>query len=197
MLALCKVVMLDLSGCTGFVVGGAGGIEESGTRHLPKTGDDYGEYACAYRGWFSGLIQKRGIKRAVYEAPILDKKNGIIAIRKMNALCVMTEVVCRDLGVECFEVPLSSIRSFFIGTSRAPASIGQHETPERAKAVRREWIKQRVSYECRQRGHSPGDDNEADAIAMFYFYQKLTDPLSKANMAMLIGAGEDVEDEFA
>lgn len=154
-----RTLALDLAGTTGWAIGGPAGVDASGSRKLPSTGEDVGTYLNAFRGWVHGVLQRHDVKRMVFEAPILHGAQlNIATLRKLYGLAGVTEMVGRDMGVPCFEANLSHIRAHFIHVTRAPVAVPQKD--------RKKWITERVVAACIARGWHPRDGDEADAMAL-------------------------------
>ncbi|GLK86661.1 hypothetical protein [Ancylobacter defluvii] len=141
------VLALDLSTNTGWAAGDPAGTPRFGTHTLPSTGDDVGRYLAKHREWLTAFIQVERPQFVVYEAPILPAQTTKATAIKLMSLAGLTELICRDLEVRCFEAHLQSIKKFLAGSGRATK-------PDMIAAARR------YGFDVR-------NDNEADAIGIW------------------------------
>lgn len=151
----------DLASTTGFAIGSAGGEPVHGAHKLPRTGRDYGHFGDAFATWLRGMLTEHKIKLVVYETPILPATTNIETLKKLYSLGTVCEMVCRRAKVDVMETDMQTVRSHFIGKTRAPKGI----EPKK----RRAWMKARIIEACRARGWSPEDDNAADALSIWSF----------------------------
>ena len=157
----------DLASVTGFAIGSAGGVPVYGAHKLPRTGRDYGHFGDAFATWLRAMIREHHIGLIVYETPVLPAKTNIETLRKLYSLGTVAEMVVRrlnlqpDTSIDIWETDMQTVRSHFIGVTRAPKGI--------EPKARRPWMKRRIIEECRARGWSPEDDNAADALSIWSF----------------------------
>ena len=146
------LLTLDLATSIGFTHGRAEDrYFEVGTHRLPKTGDDIGQFASAFRYWIHGILD--GVSVCVFESPILPKQTSLATCRKLYGLAWQTELACRDYAIKCMEVAAPSVKAFM--------GSGNYRKLEMIRAVR-------------QFGYDPQNDDEADAIAIrLYAIHKL------------------------
>ena len=148
-----KLLTLDLATKTGFAVGDISSGERplSGTHTLPSTGTDIGRFLLAFDRWVSDLIVFHKPSLVVFEAPLFlaGGKSNISTARKLMCLAGMTEYFCSKHKVMVRECNVSTIKKYFTGNGRAdkPKMIAA------AKAL----------------GFEPKDDNEADALAIYFY----------------------------
>lgn len=145
------ILYADLATKTGWACWGPGRLLASGVWTLPKTGDDLAPYLrCAYDTFYTG-IKAADVTLAAFESPIMPQsdKTTITTLRKVYGLAGVFELVCGDLGIDCFEAEYPTVAKHFTGNGGG--------TKKEKKA--------RIFRECRERGFSPKDDNESDAIA--------------------------------
>ena len=167
-----SVMFLDLARQTGWCEGRPGERPISGTHKLAPEGSE----SPAIMG---GMIQFLGQrlmafkpKTLVYEAPFDPrhmKKININTIRILWGLPGVVEGVAYRCGVyDVREANVNDIRRFLIG-----------RTPKRDEA------KQAVIDHLRALGHDPKDDNEADAIAGWYYACSIIDRRTGARSTQL------------
>ena len=147
-----KVLTLDLATKTGFAVGDIsnGDRPVSGVQQLPSTGNDIGRFLFALDKWLSDLVTVHNPDLIVFEAPLFlaGGKSNITTARKLMCLAGMTEYICTKHKIRCAECNVSTIKKYFTGNGRAQ----KHD----------------MINKCRAIGLSPRDDNEADAIAIYF-----------------------------
>jgi Holliday junction resolvasome RuvABC endonuclease subunit len=142
-----SALALDLGRLTGWACGEPDAVPRFGTHVLPTTGDDIGRYLHAHREWLTGFIQVERPTFVVYEAPILAEETTKATVIKLMSLAGVTELICRDLQVRCYDTHLSSVKKFLTGTGRAK--------------------KADMEAAARRFGFAVRNDNEADAIAIW------------------------------
>lgn len=95
-----------------------------GTHQLPATGDDVGLFITAWDHWLRGFIARmigssKRSSRIVFESPILPAATQMVTLRKLYGLASHLEFVCRELGIECCEVNVMSVKLYWAGSGRA------------------------------------------------------------------------------
>lgn len=176
-----NLLVLDLATATGFCFGTEAGPIEHGSFKLPSTGGDIGSFLAAYRRWLSAAISRWAPDEIVFEMPILGQGMALPVLRKLYGLCGLTELIAQDRHVKCGEANLLDIRRHFIGSHRAPKDVQctpgcKAKSCGRCRDLRRKWLKETTISMCRARGFRPGDDNAADALALFSFVQSTRNP---------------------
>ena len=157
---MTRVLALDLATLTGWACGATEGTPVShGVCAMPKTGEDLGRYLAHFRDWLNLAIDEMEPGEIIFESPILRGATTIATLRKLYSLAGVTELVARDRRILVTEAQIDTIRLHFIRTNRAPRDIKDAK-------VRRMWLKAKTIAECKARGFSCTDDNEADAIAL-------------------------------
>lgn len=142
------VLALDLATRTGWAKGAAdGGRPRSGVIRLPSTGDDVGAFLAAWEPHCDALL--KGVDLAVFEAPLLPRTTSFKTVTKLHSLAGLTELQCRKAGVRVRSVQNNRVKKAWTGAGRA----------EKSAMVAR----------AKQLGFSPADDNEADAIAIWFY----------------------------
>jgi hypothetical protein len=166
------LLALDLATVTGFALGDLNGIKVSGSRQFPKTGNDIGWFADAFRTWLTTGLKRHKPEKVVYEQPIIHGDETTLATcRKLYGLAWQTELTCRDLkkaGVlrrefVVEEVNIGDWRTHFLG---------------RGYPRERNACKAAVKQMCRVRGFLFEDDNEAEAIAILDYALACASPAS-------------------
>lgn len=143
-----KILALDLATKTGWCAARAGDPVRVGTHTLPKTGNDIGTYLDVHCAWMVRTLASHYPDLVVYESPILRSgQTQIATLRKLYGLAGVTEMVCTQNEVPCFEVNLSTAKALMAGDGRA-------KKPDMIRAAI-------------ARGVDVQDDNQADAFAVF------------------------------
>lgn len=138
---------LDLATMTGECWGPPDAVPTLGHNRLPSTGPDVGKFLSEFRKWFVARLDVVCPDLVSFEAPILHKVTQIATTRKLQGLAGVTEMICHEEGIACFEATTSEVKKQLAGHGRA-------EKEEMIAAARR--------Y-----GLSPSDDNEADAFGIW------------------------------
>lgn len=156
-----KLLTLDLATKTGFAVGDISSGERplSGVHTLPSTGDDIGRFLLAFDKWLSDMIAFHKPETIVFEAPLFlaGGKSNISTARKLMCLAGMTEYFCSKHKVSCAECHVGTIKKYFTGS-------GSAKKPQMIAAAR-------------ARGFEPKDDNEADALAIYFYTMNKFHPM--------------------
>jgi len=135
-----------------------------GTHRLPKTGADIGLFLEAYRTWLQTALE--GVSIVVFESPILIRHTSLATARKLYSQSGLTELICRDRGVEYRECHLMSVKKFM--------GSGSYKKPQMIDAVKRF-------------GYDPKTDDEADAIALRLFALHQLFPSAKRTFNLDMG----------
>jgi crossover junction endodeoxyribonuclease RuvC len=155
-----RILALDLSSKTGWAFGEIGGQPVHGVIKLPKTGNDIGKFAQAFEVELTGLIGAHHPDRVCFESPIMPATTTLIACRKLYGLAYHTELICRERSIPCSETPMQTARAT-LGVKQLPRSV-------KDKAVRRKHMKSEVMRLCRGQGWEPANDDEADALCVWW-----------------------------
>jgi crossover junction endodeoxyribonuclease RuvC len=141
------ILALDLATKTGWCKGDGLSRPQSGVIRLPSTGDDIGAFLSAW--WDQAPALFEGVTLAVFEAPLLPRTTSFKTVTKLHSLAGLTELLCLQRQIPVRSAHNGVVKKHFTGQGRAekPAMIA------RAKML----------------GFSPKDDNEADAIAIWFF----------------------------
>jgi crossover junction endodeoxyribonuclease RuvC len=167
---MTKTLALDLATRLGFALGTRSGVIVSGSRQLPKTGDDLGTFGRAFRDWLVKGIKRHSPDLIVYEQPILrGVGTNINTLRKLYGLAFMVEVIAGDAELLALNhpIPVQEINNadwikHFLGAGNVPRN-----SDARKKAVFRM---------CQIRGWRPGDYDEGDALAILDYAHASASP---------------------
>jgi len=178
------IFAFDLATKTGFAIGRDGEKLHSGTWVLKSPEDEaeraFGNLTCKIRD----AISFHGVPDfLIYEAPIspgalrqeavsFDADGTVASVKKVRRTNAVTTYLLVGLAAVAAGVPcawgvrprkahVGSVRKSFLGT-------GYPDDPKAA-----------VVRQCRLLGHSPKDDNEADAIALWYHQSGQTELLRR------------------
>lgn len=152
---MSKILALDLATTTGFALGDRSGVILSGSRRLPKTGDDLGRFGRAFRDWLLIGLRRHKPELIAYEQPMLrGADTNINTLRKLYGLAFMVETVAGDteFQIPCVEVNNGDWIKHFLGAGNVP-----RDSIARKKAVFRI---------CGIRGWKVEDYDEGDALAI-------------------------------
>lgn len=152
---MTKILALDLATRTGFALGDRSGVVVSGSRLLPKTGDDVGKFGRAFRDWLVTGLRRHKPSRIVFEQPMLrGQATNLNTLRKLYGLAFELEVIAGDKE---FQIPVDEVNNgdwikHFLGAGNVP-----RDSDARKKAVFRM---------CGIRGWHVEDYDQADALGI-------------------------------
>lgn len=152
---MTKTLALDLATNIGFALGDRTGVILSGSRRLPKTGEDLGRFGRAFRDWLTTGLKRHKPELIAYEQPMLrGDGTNLNTLRKLYGLAFMVETIAGDKE---FEIPVVEVNNgdwikHFLGAGNVPRN-----SEARKKAVFRM---------CGVRGWRPEDYDEGDALAI-------------------------------
>jgi hypothetical protein len=140
------VLALDLATTTGWALQLAGGKIESGTVSFrPSRHDGGGMRYLRFRGWLDGIAADAGGIGAVHYEEIRRHLSTDAAHVHGGLLATLT-AWCEQHSIPYQGVPVGTIKRFIAGKGNADKAA--------------------MIAGVRARGFAPGDDNEADAIAI-------------------------------
>lgn len=178
--AAYKVLALDLATTFGWAYGGLdSGLDRSGSARL--RGDHIEERAADFMGWMIGFFRENPVHDCIWEAPIaashLAGQTRVETTQILFSLPTIAGAICLKSGLRMDR--MSAVR---------PDAVRKHFTG-RAKWGSRKAAKRAVIDRCRQLGHRPLDDNEADAIAIFDYRRAVLRPSYAAASGPLFSLG--------
>lgn len=143
---MTNVLALDLGTKTGFAVGGEGHMI-SGTWNLkPGRFDGGGMRFVKFRARLDEIHATYPITHVFFEE--VRRHAGTDAAHVYGGLMGTLTAWCEEKGVPYEGLPVGEIKKSWTGNGNASKAL--------------------MMDECDKRGFRPGDDNEADAIAMFH-----------------------------
>jgi len=119
----------------------------SGTEHLKV--DRYsggGMRYLRFKKWLSEVHAGMPVKEIVFEE--VRRHSGNDAAHVYGGLLAVLTAFGEEHSIPYQGVPVGKIKKYWTGTGNANKDL--------------------MMLEARKRGHAPGDDNEADALAMLY-----------------------------
>jgi crossover junction endodeoxyribonuclease RuvC len=168
-----RILALDLASCTGWACGSTSeGVLEHSSYQLPKTGEDVGMFLAYFRKWLESTIARNRPGELIFESPILPRKTNIITLRKLYSLAGRTEEIAYDLHLKCREENIGKICTHFLG---------------RGYPAKGEPRKRATMTQCRARGWTVKDDNDADALALLDYALALEQPNRALDATPLFG----------
>jgi hypothetical protein len=140
------LLALDLGTHTGWAYRAATGAITSGTNtYRPGRFEGAGMAFLRFTGWLDEISQRNGFPKAVVFEEVRAHK-GTTAAHAYGGFLAHLTAWCEHVKVPYLGVPVATIKRHVTGKGNAP--------------------KEAVIAAIRQRGLSPGDDNEADALAI-------------------------------
>ncbi|MDF3606532.1 hypothetical protein PE067_10510 [Paracoccus sp. DMF-8] len=152
------ILCLDLATTTGWASGVPGERPVSHKVRFGKTGADDGEVIGKLMQWLGDYITSTDFGMVVFEAPVgpgMAGRTNFKTMARLVGMCKAVEAVCYLHNVPVYQASAATIRKEVLGTGR----------PENPKAA--------VMAEMRARGFDPADDNEADALALYFYASAL------------------------
>ena len=140
------LMALDLGTTTGFALKTSDGVIASGTVSFrPSRYDGGGMRYLRFRNWLNQLLQGGDVIQAVYFEEV-RRHVGTDAAHIYGGFLACLSAWCEEHGLAYQGVPVGTIKRFATGKGNADKAA--------------------VIAALRERGFSPTDDNEADAIAI-------------------------------
>jgi crossover junction endodeoxyribonuclease RuvC len=148
-----KVILtLDIATVTGWAVSqpGRNGPLYGSHRILQGTvGDDLGRAFAAFRDWLSDTLAVHNPDEIWFEAPLPTTNRSIATMRLLMALPAFAEELAYRRNTPCFEQHRGTICKAILGKGNA--------------------TKGDVLAWAARKGHSPQDDNAADALLLLAY----------------------------
>ena len=153
-----KIIALDLGTKTGFCFGDTfnGGEDLSSRNHGMKDfslkGNDVrGDRFLKFHIWFRDLVKGQLPDKVFFED--VKRHSSNLSARVYCGLLSQVEMICVAEGVECHGIGVGTIKKYMTGNGRA----SKDDMIDAVKA----------------KGLSPYDDNDADAISLFFLACKV------------------------
>ena len=139
---------LDLGTQTGWAIANGKKVIQSGVDDLSVTKfDSYGQTFVNFKHLLRRLHKRHNFDTVYYEA--VRKHIATDAAHKYGGFMAALQTFCLEREIEFKGVPVQTIKKSFTGKGNAD--------------------KLAMLREAANRGHTPADDNEADAIAIAYY----------------------------
>ena len=149
-----SILALDLGTTTGWALSPPGGPIASGTVSFrPSRYDGGGMRYLRFRNWLNQLLQGGDVIQAVYFEEV-RRHVGTDAAHVFGGLLATLTAWCEEHGIAYQGVPVGTIKRFATGKGNADKAA--------------------MIAALRERGFSPTDDNEADAIAILLWAKATT-----------------------
>ncbi|PZU95499.1 MAG: hypothetical protein DI527_00385 [Chelatococcus sp.] len=150
------ILALDLARVTGWAYGRAGEVPRCGSKELATAGSGNGTVGRGLLRWMTGFLAISPVEAIYVEAPRdprhMGNKTTLLTARQLIGLCFLADTVAEASGIyRVREADVQDVREVFLGQRRPPDG------------------KDAVQRRCRQLGWSAGDDNAADAAALWAF----------------------------
>lgn len=158
------ILALDLAFRAGWAYGAPGGRPTSGHHRIGKVGGSDGEFFTAYHDWLCDLITVHAPGAVCWEAPFIRGVQNLQTAKRLMGLSAVTDLVATLRQVRGHELNVATVKKFFTGSGRAE--------------------KKDMVFRARQLGHDVTDDNEADALACFYYAESCLYPSHAARRLM-------------
>lgn len=170
-----SLLALDLGTTTGFCIGHRGATTSGRANFKPDRYSGGGMRFVKFRKWLNELKAAYPVGMVVFEE--VRRHAGTDAAHVYGGLMATLTAWCEENGIPYEGVPVGEIKRSWTGKGNAP--------------------KEAMILEAVKRGHAPIDDNEADAIALWYCREPeatlTAGPEVKITSAFLREAWEDLE----
>ncbi len=155
-----STLALDLATRAGWAFGSPGSRPVAGSIELPRGGGpgQLGAVNAALADALRDLLTLHEPARIVFEAPAMHMAGrSPHTARLLIYLAGVTELIAYRWEIPCFEAQVKTVRS--------KLGIRKQEGDRDFKAAVMRW--------CRAQGHEPRDDNQADALALLAYSQRV------------------------
>lgn len=148
------ILALDPATTTGFAYGNPGDEPRWGSRAFE--GKSTGAVVGLFRHWLVERVATMHPTLIVFEAPYIPRPNARApmnakTLRRLLGMVAQIEACAWELNIRYYEATIFEISRFFVGTQRLP----------------RGGKKAATIAMCRRYGWAVGNDNEADALALW------------------------------
>lgn len=169
------ILALDLATVTGWACGLPGERPLSGSVRFGKSSPTHGEIAANAIAWMLGKLDDLKPTVIVYEQPLPPNFTGgnttLNTSMVLMGLPFLLSGIAYKLGIfNVASARVSDVRTFFLG--------GNLKSAEAAKLT---------LQRCISLGFDPGDDNEADALALWCYQCALVRPELAHKLTPLFG----------
>lgn len=159
-----SIMFLDLATVTGWCEGVPGEKPISGSIRLGYEGCTPEEKGAALFNFLAPKLMGFRYRMLVFEAPLdprrMGRKTNISTARTLMGLAYMAGSIASLTNTRYSEANVSEVRSFILQGSKPP----------------KDEVKRQVMKMVKTLGHTFKDDNEADAIAGWYYAGSLVQP---------------------
>lgn len=172
------ILALDFATTTGWALGSPGDRPESGTIKFGRSSPTHGQIAAEAIAWLVEFLSEMKPTQIVFEQPL--PPNFTAGHTTLNTAIVtmglpfLMQGIAYKLGLFNIEaVAVSRVREFFIGGN-----------------VKSEVAEGRTLQQCQRLGFSPGDHNEADALALWCYQCAQIKPELAHKLTPLFGGAQ-------
>ena len=201
-----KLMTLDLSGVVGYAYGDPFKPLAPFFGSFKLAGDDATDRCLKLFLWCTEKLEANGITDVVIELPFIPKggKTSFGANASLIGYTVAAGMAAKSNGATCAGVHQQTWRSQLKLPNQGPKNVlklpgyehfafnaNSTEKKSALQVAKRAFVKNHTSEFVQNKGAAPKDDNEADAIAMWYWKQdRLTQRLAE------IGTKRDLFDDL-
>lgn len=181
-----RVLILDPGAIFGYAFGDPldGKVPFSGTFKLPDV--QLTKKMIALESWAMEFIQANAITDVFIEQNIIPHKTSFSAVTNLAGYTLFAGTAGTRMNCNVTTIELQTWRSALRLPTQGPKTVLAHpdyarfkERKNGLKEAKRQWVKDRAMDYARKQGCTPKDDNESDAICM-YFYKR--DQIIERNM---------------
>ncbi|MBF0308110.1 MAG: hypothetical protein HQL56_01090 [Magnetococcales bacterium] len=145
---MMAILALDLGTNTGWAIRHSDGSIVSGTnKFAPGRFEGGGMSFLRFRAWLNGVAEAGKIDRVTFEE--VRRHIGTTAAHVYGGFLATLSAWCEERGIPYQGVPVGTIKLHATGKGNAGKDL--------------------MIEAMQAKGHAPGDDNEADALAILYW----------------------------
>lgn len=185
------ILALDIATKTGFAIGRADQIKPRfGSVDLGRLASDTEDKLAALMRWLLDVIRVERpdevfVEEALDPYTAIKLHNNSTTIVEMISMVMLACMVCRMAQIKCTRISRQDALGFFTGRR----TYRDERDPVSGRKIKsREVGKRATVRRCFQLGIEVTDDNQADAIALFFYGASQTNPLIGAE-ALALFAG--------
>lgn len=159
-----KVLALDLATKTGWAVGCLNDVPRFGSLRFAREGHSMAAHFAGCAQWLNDMVAVETPRLVVFESPLPTSftfgRTTADTGRWLIGLTAIVEATLYGRGFDVREASVTDVRRFFLGTNN----------------FKRDDAKLATKRRCIELGWQVGDDNAADACALWLYQCSLLDP---------------------
>lgn len=170
-----SILALDLATQTGWACGRPGEVPRCGSLAFARAGHSMAARFAGCARWLNDFVAVETPRVVVFEAPLAPSyvagHTSTDTVRLLMGLTAIIEATLYDSGIDVREASVSTVRQFFLGTTRIKSADAKIATKKR----------------CVELGWRVVDDNAADACALWAYQVSVFVPAEGVKLLPLFG----------